>query len=146
MLRQNYPQTLIAITEATGVTGSLVTTITPTDWNVAVGKLYATGFTGTSPTLDLYVQTQDPTTGTFFDVVHYAQITGTITEQNALFASFGKPQLYIGAPESSHISAGTVSGLPLLSRTVKVVYTYGGTFATNPTVYFTMGAVDQDYK
>ena len=145
MLRQNYPQSVFNLSEITGVSGSQIFTIIPTDFNVLVGKLYNVGFAGTSPTLDVYLQTQDPTTGTFFDVVHFAQETGAVTEANAVFASFGKPVNYVGVPGQSHIGAGTVSGLPLLSRTMKVVYTYGGTVGTS-TATLSIEAVDQDYK
>ena len=143
MLRQNSSQNIFSLTEVTGVSGSVIFPIIPCDWSVAVAKLYNAGFAGTSPTLDVYLQTQDPQTGTFFDVAHFAQETGAVTEANAVFVSFGKPQGYVGVPGQSHIAAGTVSGLPLLSRTMKVVYTYGGTVGTS-TATLSIDAVDQD--
>ena len=148
MIRQNAPQSVFSLNELTGVTGSVTFTLIPTDWNTLVAKLYATTLSGTSPTLDLYIQTQDPQTATFIDVVHFTQLTTSVTEPNAYFAKFGDQKssaLYVGQPKQQNISVGSISGLPLLSRTAKVIYVYGGTVGT-ANVTLGIEAVDQDYK
>jgi hypothetical protein len=143
MLRQNYPQNIFSLTEVTGVSGSVIFTIIPCDWSVAVGKLTATTLSGTSPTLDMYLQTQDPTTGTFHDVAHFTQLGASLSDQNANFVSFGKPTGFIGTAPTLGLAAGAVSGLPLLSRTMKANWVYGGTVGT-ANVTLTLAAVDQD--
>ena len=149
MQRQNQPNVVYSLTETTGVTSSTPFTLGVFDFNTLVAKLYAATFIGSygSATLDVVLQTQDPSSGTYFDLVHFAQILGTITESNALFATIGSKQLtgYVGSSPSATISAGTAKNIPLLSRGMRIVYTYGGTVGS-PVATFQLIAVDQDAR
>jgi hypothetical protein len=145
MIRENYPTTLISINDTTGTSGSPIYTLGVVDFSTIIAKVYATSMSGTSPTLDVYLQTQDPSTASWFDLVHFAQIVGTVTEANALFAAIGKGNGYLGTAPSVSLAAGKASSIPLLSRAIRVVYTYGGTIGTvNATI--SLSAVDQDYR
>ncbi|MDE2233384.1 MAG: hypothetical protein KGJ90_04720 [Patescibacteria group bacterium] len=148
MLKQNAPIAIATITDSTGTTGSASFVIENSDANVFVGKLTSTGLNGTSPTLDVYIQTTDDGGTTWYDMVHFTQLTGAIANQNAYFAKFGDlkgSSAYVGQPESKHISAASVSSLPLLGRLVNVQYVYGGTVST---AAFTLQIyqADQDYR
>lgn len=145
MLRQK-PQILYTLNELTGVSGSQAFTIGTFDFNLLVAKLEAATLSGTSPTLDVYVQTSDDGGVTFYDLIHFAQVTAAITNANALFAQVEKGiQGYIGTASTLTLAAAKVSGLPLLGNTMKVVYTYGGTIGTaNATL--TLTAIDQDLR
>lgn len=146
MLRQK-PQTLFTLNEVTGVSGSTIFTLGTFDFNTIVAKWYATAFSGTTPTLDIYVQNSDDGGVTFYDLIHFTQGTTTYTLANAWFADIrtGGTTGYVGQPKSSNIAAGTVSGLPIVGNTFRVVYTYGGTIGTaNVTLQLT--ATDQDYR
>jgi hypothetical protein len=145
MLRQNYPDTVFTLSETTGVSGSQIFTLGLYDFNTLLAKFYVPTFVaGSSPTLDVYLQTQDPSSGTFRDLVHFAQVTGTVTETLAYFASIGKPTGYTGSVPTGALAAGTSSTLPLMSRGMRVVYTYGGTnIVGSPTATLTLSAIDQ---
>jgi len=153
MLKQNAPVAVATFTDTSaGVSGTQVVVLQNTDFNVLVGKLVVTALSGSSPTLDLFLQTSDDGGTTWYDVVRFAQANGAITKQNALFAKFGDlkgSSAYVGQPESQHISAGTVSGLPLLGKSLQCVYTYaiGGGTATVGTAAWTLQILqpDQDY-
>lgn len=147
MLKQNAPLAVATITDTTGTTGSTSFVLQNTDFNVLVAKLKAATLSGTSPTLDVYIQTSDDGGTTWYDVVHFTQLTAAVTNQNAYYATLGvtKGAAYVGQPESQHISAGTVSSLPLLGRLVNVAYVYGGTVGT-ANMTCTIYAVDQDYR
>lgn len=140
--------TVKSINETTGVTGSQSFVLQNTDANVFVGKLTVTTLTGTSPTLDVYFQTSDDSGTTNYDVVHFAQATGAITNANALFVKFGDLKGsggYVGTATTQTLAAGKVNGLPLLGRYLNVAYVYGGTIATaNATI--TIYEVDQDAR
>lgn len=131
MLRQNSP-TADHSFAATGTSSSTVFTLANFDFNCMVAKLYDTTLAGTSPTLDVYLQTSDDGGVTFYDLAHFTQLTTTVTLQNAYFAQVEKGITgYIGQPKNINIAAASVSGLPLLSRTMKAVYTYGGTIGSS---------------
>jgi hypothetical protein len=102
-------------------------------------KLQAGTFTGTSPTCDVYILTTDDGGVTFYDVAHFTQITGTISNAAAQFVTIpidgaGTTSLgsgYIGSVSASTTSASKASGLPLLSQLVQIVFKYGGTVGVN---------------
>ncbi len=148
MLRQNYPDTLFTLQETTGVSGSQPFTLGVFDFNTLTAKLYVPTFvSGSSPTLDVYLQTQDPSSGSYRDLVHFPQVTGTVSETVAFFSNIGKPNGYVGSVPTVGLAAGTASSLPLLSRGMRVVYNYGGTnIVGSPTATLTLMAIDQDIK
>ena len=142
-----YPATIKQFT-ATGTSGSNTFTLQNLDFNVIVAKLNDTTLAGTSPTLDVYLQTSDDGGVTFYDLAHFVQLTGTSGTANAYFAKIGDLKGsggYIGTSVSLTLGAGKVSGLPLLGYTMKAVWTYGGTIGSS-NMTLTLSAVDEDIR
>lgn len=131
MLRQGsvISQALMnALTKtATGTTDNIFQEF---DFDSVTFELFTANAGGTSPTLDLYIQTQD-NAGNWHDCVHFTQLTGNITQANAYYATVacGDNTRWIGQTGSKTISAGAV-GSPILSRLVRCAYTIGGTGPT----------------
>jgi len=84
-----------------------------------------TAVSGTSPTLDVKLQTKDPVSGKYFDMagVTFAQKTGT---------GQGELTVYPGIAETGNTTVSDV-----LSRVWRLVYTLGG---TTPSFTFSVGA------
>ena len=126
-------QTAKSLNITATTSGNSVNTLPNNDLHALVGKLTITTLSGTSPTLDVYIQTTDDGGTTYYDVAHFAQQTGAVTNANALWVTIpvdmgdGK---YVGAAADASINASTVNGLPLLSSTYRVKYVYGGTVGT----------------
>ena len=135
MLRQNVPLAdhtfSISGTSSATISGSQIFTLTNLDFNVAVAKVTDTTFGagGSAPTLDLYLQTSDDAGTTFYDLVHF-QVGTVATLSSALFARFGAMKAgpaFIGTVPTSTLGANKVSDLPILGRTMRIIYTYGTT-------------------
>jgi len=96
------------------------------DFDSILFRLDVSSLTGTSPTLDVYIQTTDDGGTTWYDVAHFAQQTGATT--NPLFAKVSQEgDSYIGAVGDASIAAGSVSGLPIMNKLVRIKYVFGGT-------------------
>ncbi len=114
----------------------------PQDVDDVVVKFYTGAtFTGTSPTLDVYIQTSDDGGTTWYDAGNMGQITAAVSAQNARWGYFGivntQPRtqgaslLAIGACAASTAGSQAYTGLPLLSRYARVYLKYGGTQVAN---------------
>lgn len=127
MIRPNTagPQQALSAITATGVGNPFSMPLT--DYDSIVFGLFLSAVTGTSPTLDLYLQTLG-VDGNWYDVYHWAQQTGTTTAANQIFvqAGVGSGSRLIGTVGSKTISANTL-GVDLLSNTFRLAYTVGGT-------------------
>lgn len=161
MLKQNVPLPIITLNETTGISGSTQFVLQNFDFNMLVGKLTSapigtSGFT----TCDVFVQTSDGatalggTTPTWFDLVRFTAFNGTTVmsgtgvASTAYWATFGDLKgnaQYIGKMASQQLSAGTVSKLPLLGRTINVAWNYTGAVGS-PNWTLQIMSVDQDYR
>ena len=150
MRKSDKPTAVATFTDATGVTGSQTQVIVSNDFNQLVAMLTSSAFSGSAPTLDVVLQTSADGGTTFYDLVHFDQMNGTVTNTNAYFARFAdlkSSSLYIGqGAKSGSLAAGHVSGLPLLSNTLKCIFTYGGTISATPSVTLQILQADQDYR
>ena len=106
----------------------------PQTWSSCSYYLYTQNTAGTTPTLNVYIQSQDSFTITLDDRVSFVQATTATLEQSA--------QILLDAEENPHtnlngtLAAGTiVSGL--FSDTVKIYYKIGGTAAPSYNVRLT---------
>lgn len=115
---------VLTLTAATaGATGAAtdLNSLFPVDGNlVAVANVSAA--TGTTPTLDLKLQTSLDGGSTWLDVAAFAQMTAASTLY-AVIPVAGVAS-YIGAAPTA--SAGSVTGLPI-SNMVRVISAIGGT-------------------
>lgn len=93
--------------------------------SLSVG-LFVTTATGTTPTLDLWLQVQGPD-GNFYDVYRWAQQTAATTANNQIWVglSAGGGRL-VGTVGSKTIAVNTL-GVPLLGRTMQLAWTVAGT-------------------
>lgn len=108
------------------------------DFDTLVAKLVCSAASGTTPTLDVYLQTSDDGGTTFYDVAHMAQVTGTVSNAAALWATAavnGGDGAYVGNASDASISAGAVSGLPILGRRFRIKWVVAG---TSPSFTFTV--------
>lgn len=94
-------------------------------------EVAVTAASGTTPTLDLYLQESLDGGTTFVDLAHLAQITAALT--NPTRVSFAAREL-TQASDAIHAgvgdattSAGQLSGLPLVSNVVRAKWVVGGT-------------------
>lgn len=127
MLRQvtaDY-QVALAALAATGTSAAFVLPFA--DFTALTFKLFLSAVTGTSPTLDLYLQTMGPD-GNWYDMVHFAQQTTTTTAANGVWASTTCDDgvRYVGVVGSKTIAASAV-GVPALTNQFRLAYTIGGT-------------------
>lgn len=129
----------ITDTTTSGVTG--YTVILPQDTDSVVLKFYTGTFTGTNPTMDVYVQTTDDGGTTWYDCGNLGQITAAVSAQNARWAEFrfigsaprtqGASVLAIGACAASTATSSQYTGLPLLSNVMRIYFKLGGTQVVN---------------
>lgn len=131
---------------AIGVTsGTVGTVISIADTDSIVAKLAGT-VSGTPVTIDVYVQTTDDGGTTFYDVAHFAQVIASITNANALWAyipcASGQAK-YVGAAAAASASAGTITGLPFMDRTMQIQTVISGTVSSASTLALTLYAASQ---
>lgn len=138
MLRQgsSISQSLMAASVQTA-TGTVDNIFQEFDFDSVTFELFVAAVGGTTPTLDMYIQTLD-NAGNYHDCVHFTQLTGNITQANAYYATVacGDNTRWIGQTGSKTIAAGTVAS-PLISRSVRCAFTIGG---TGPTFTITVNA------
>lgn len=157
MLRQNVPLAdhtfSVSGTNSLTISGSQIFTLTNLDFNVGVMKVVdpTFGLSGSGPTLDLYLQTSDDGGVTFYDLAH-VQMGTQATLGGAIFARFGALKAapaFIGTVPSLTLGANKVSDLPLLGRTMRVVYTYAsanGAQVGSSNLTVQLYLVDQDIR
>lgn len=95
------------------------------DFDSAVLELGVSAASGTTPTLDVYVQTSLDGGTNWLDMVHFTQLTTTTTD--SLFAVLSLDSArHVGVVGSKTITAGNM-GVPMLAPIMRVAYTVGGT-------------------
>lgn len=112
------------------------------DYNSFVAGLTVAAVTGTTPTLDLYLQTLG-IDGNWYDVYHWAQQTAATTAAHQIFVQIGIDEMrLIGDVGAKTVAANTL-GVSPLSNTFRLAYTIGGTNPSfTPTVNFYLNQVD----
>ncbi len=105
----------------------------PQDTDSVTVKLYTGTFTGTNPTLDVYVQTTDDGGVTWYDLGHFAQLVADVTKQNANWMTFSTNTAFIAPSVSgaSTLGAGKAAPVPILSTLMRVAVIVGGTLVAN---------------
>ncbi len=154
MIKQNAPAAIHTTTDATGVTGSEVWTLTSLDFNSLLVRVYG-GFAATTnatatSSVSATIQTSPDGGTTFYDVCQTGSIVGTanVAVGSAVMAVVGVEKgasSYLGTTViAAKLGAATVGHMPLF-RTMKTIFTYVGTQGTaNLTVDFL--PTDQDYR
>jgi len=128
-------QLILSQTAATAAATIQPFNLSPSDFDGVTFELNVTAVTGTSPTLDVYIQTQD-SAGNWRDVVHFTQITASSASRYYAEITPGSGDRYIGAVTSTGISAGTL-GVGILTNNLRAVSQIGG---TTPTFTYTLQA------
>jgi len=109
-------------------------------------------FTGTSPTLNCYIQTTEDGGTTWRDCGNLGQITAAVNNDSARFAvvsvagAVGNRGLatFIGSVNASATISNSMTGLPLLSTFGRISLQYGGTQLTNTAVIVDVFTNSQD--
>lgn len=142
MIRQ--PLQAIKSMTVTATTSSSSTFIAPNnDYSSLIGKLSVTTLSGgTSPTLDVYIQTTDDGGTTWFDAAHFTQATGATSNPVWHIVPNASGTQGIGVVGDATIAANG-AGVPLLSRSIKVKYVYAGS-PTDSNWSLTIYAHNQD--
>ena len=91
-------------------------------------ELNVTAASGTTPTLDVYLQTSLDGGNTWYDAVHFPQQTTTTAANTSNFmtVSLDDAGRAIGNIGNKTIAANTI-GVPLMGGIMRVAYTVGGT-------------------
>ncbi|MDE1971523.1 MAG: hypothetical protein KGI50_08185 [Patescibacteria group bacterium] len=137
MLRPGVTQQLASQTQVTASSVNDVTVFNNFDFDSVVFELNVTNASGTNPTLDVYIQTQD-TSGNWIDAHHFVQITASNASKYYATCAVANHSANIGLVGSATISAAT-AGVPLLSNNVRSHAVIGGTtpmFSYSIVMYF----------
>ena len=161
--------TVLSITDTNTSGTQTYTCRLPLDTDAVIVKFWgnASGtFSGTSPTCTLYVETTDYSKDSagvqqWYSLVTGGQISGT-NAGDAGYPSLANAQFYLFPASSSGAGRGTgassivvasitqingagaQSGIPLLSRDMRIVLKYGGTIGNNSGVNVRVLAVSQN--
>lgn len=120
----------ILASAARTATGNMTGTLTGIErYTSAIVELDVTANSGTSQTLDVYVQTLLPDATTWQDLIHFAQFTTSNATHVASIVSGGDS---IGVANESDLGAGTIKDF-VLGDTWRVRFVIGG---TNPSFTF----------
>jgi hypothetical protein len=105
----------------------------PQDCDSVSVRAYTGTFTGTSPTIDIYVQTTPDGGSTWYDMVHMTQITAAVSKSLAQWARLGVSTQGTTTSTSgcSTLGSGLVSPLPILSQFMRIAVKLGGTQVVN---------------
>ena len=108
-------------------------TVTTSDTSVGIGGVQAfyqatlflsvTAASGTSPTLDIYIQKMLADRITFQDIVHFTQVTSAPTKRVANMVTGGNKE---EAQQTNTLAAGTINAVPF-GTTWRVSAVVGGT-------------------
>lgn len=133
-LRSQRLATLTAVTAATGVSDALLQEF---DFASITFKLQTANVSGTSPTLDVYLQTSDDGGTTWYDMTHFEQLAADTTDP--LFATIAcqDASRYHG-PVGVKTLAVSAVGVPIFGRQVRMAWTIAG---TSPTFDITLDAL-----
>jgi len=123
----------------------------PQDCSGFTVQVYTGTFSGTNETADIYVQTSPDGGSTWYDMGHFPQIVAAVTKNGSMFAHFSttRPEISglsgsaIGAGTTSALAAGEYSGVPILGRNTRILYTQAGTQMANAGTVINVFA-DQD--
>lgn len=126
MLRQ--PNRKFSVFPSAAVTGSSTSTVQlpEGDFGSVTYKLTCSQASGTSPTLDVYLQTTDDGGTTFYDMAHFVQLSASGANPEWVTIGAEDASAYHGTVGDATISASAV-GIPHLSKTLRVKYTVAGT-------------------
>lgn len=114
------------VTAATATGAGAAFTLPWQDFDSVLVGLFVTTATGTTPTLDLYIQTLGPD-GNWYDMYHWAQQTAATTAANQVFVGLScTGQRTIGVVGSKTVAANTL-GVGFMGQSVRLAYTIGGT-------------------
>ncbi len=96
------------------------------EWDNAVVELAVTTVTGTSPTLDLYVQeTLDGTN--FIDVAHFTQVTGVLAIPHRVALSKGVTTDAVKEGVGDATATAGQLGFPLVTNHIRIKWVVAGT-------------------
>ena len=120
----------------------------PQDCDSVAVKIYTSTFTGTNPTLDVYVQTTDDGGTTWYDLAHSPQLVAAVTKQNAnwIFVSNAGHKIANSVSGASTLGAGVTSGVPILSQFMRVAVIIGGTQVANAGTEIRVYAANQSAR
>lgn len=144
---------VLSVTDTnTSGTANYLFTIPQDAQSIVVRLKTGATFTGTSPTLDCYIQTTEDGGTTWRDCVNMGQLTAAVNNDSARFqvipvagAGGGRGLgAFIGSVQASTTATNVVTGLPLLSTTGRVFLKYGGTQLTNTNVLVDIFVNSQD--
>lgn len=141
MLRQGsvISQQLLSAAVQTASTNTPVV-LQEFDMDSITFELFVAGTAGTTPTLDVYIQTQD-NAGNWHDCCHFTQITANVAQTLAHYCSVpvADTPRSLGSVGSQTIAANSAVGVPILSRALRVSTVIGGSspsFTITLTAYF----------
>ncbi len=135
-------KTLVAVNDTATTGTASYNFFVPQDSEGIVVKAYTGAtFTGTNPTVDIYIQTSDDGGTTWYDTCNLGQFTAAVSAQNARWAAIpvavplartqGASVLAIGAAAASTATVQQYTGIPVLGQINRVYLKYGGTQLTN---------------
>jgi hypothetical protein len=96
------------------------------DSNALTFKVACTAASGTTPTLDLYLQTTIDGGTNWLDCGHFAQITAAATHFMTIPITNATGVLN-SSPSDAGLGAGLANGLPILDRNFRLKWVIGGT-------------------
>lgn len=117
---------LVASAVRTSSSNSGVIVLTDTDFSNALIQLACTQASGTSPTLDVYVQQSLDGGTTFKDMAHFAQLTASAANNHYVNLAVGADNVVAGAVGDATISASAVGTTPV-TNIWRVKWVIGGT-------------------
>lgn len=127
MLGQTTKVTRIATLTAVTASANYPLQLTEPVLNGIVLDVNLTAVTGTTPTLDLYFQTSKDGGSTWLDMAHLTQLITTTANHVFVSVPTISPSVLCGQVGDATASAGTVTGLPMLSPNVRVKAIIAGT-------------------
>jgi hypothetical protein len=126
MLRQPI-KTLYSKTVTATSNGTDTFVIDVNDFDALIAKIAVPTLAG-SGTLDVYLQTSFDGGSNWVDVVHFTQITATLS--NPLYAMISAVgNVFKGAVGDAVISAGTL-GVPFVGKNARLKYVFGGSISS----------------
>ena len=129
MLREKV-QTYVSKNITATSSGNTTVVIPVNDFDSFIAKLVVTTLSGTSPTLDVYIQTTDDGGTTWFDAAHFTQYSAASTNPNwmTIHVEGGDGVIStLGGEIGDATIAASKTGVPLMDKLVRIKYVYGGT-------------------
>lgn len=129
MLGQTQTQRIADVTAGTAATAEFKLDLNLPVLNGVVLKVDVGYASGTSPTLDLTLQTTADGGSSWLDLAALTQIVAATTNSVFVPLSVAEPAIIAGPVGALTLSAGQVSHLPLLSKGLRLYSRIGGTAA-----------------